>query len=191
MRRLIFFSFIIVISSFLTCTNHYETKQQIDKLYNSRKQFIEQFKFKSILTGGSNIFFTIYSEKGENVFSFERDKQTNKFNLIYSSIKDTTGLKQLLILSSDVFSEQSSITREITSILAKDLRILKDYSIRGVTSEFQKNGINLKFYLNSSAVVLYVDAPSSLAGDWQKYILEAKRLDSNWYYYESEFSKSN
>ncbi len=61
------------------------------------------------------------------------------------------------------------------------------YGIDYFTSEFYKQGIDLKFYLISNKVLYYVKDTSAITNiQWKKYIDQSSSIDQNWFFNDNQ-----
>jgi len=137
----------------------------------------------------------IHFRNKENEFFFENfdtntNSQTKRYRLKRYEVNDTLAMNSPEGLPAKILSDTFQARKPLESLIKGYSDTMIGYSIREITSEFTSQGIDLKFYLEGNIVILYVKDPSQLNNSWRGYIMNAKKLDDNWYYYLAELSQN-
>jgi len=148
------------------------------KVYDNRVELIQEFNNITVWKRGDSAFLLqIYKEDSINSYLFRGDNglklQSNTIQFRLSEIerfKDVDTLNQ---------------NNKVRDLLIKLLNKMDTLSIREVSSDRLRLGINLELFLKKGGVVFFVRDLSAVTNPvWQSYIKESKVIDENWYYNE-------
>jgi hypothetical protein len=150
----------------------------VQKVYNNRSEIIDLFISKSVVRSrGQNVIsFCTYNGSKTNKYFFETD--SNQYRFTNDSVEY---VPDLLRLKSERGSElyKKELEAHIKALLNK----MDDLYIRDITSDWSGVGIDLKIYMKSNGVMLYVSELQKVdAPRFKEYVNSMKNFDKNWYY---------
>jgi hypothetical protein len=171
---------IILLSVLTSCIND---SSDIRTVYTKRADIIRWFNDISIFRNRDQSIFLYthqYDLKNEYIFLRFGDSYTlQRENILYSPDK---------ILGTNEHSVESS-RREQKLISELHLRIKKldSLKIRSVSREFDKQGIDLKIYMESGEILVYVsDVKRVINSEWLGYLKRMTLIGPNWYYIKED-----
>jgi len=172
-----------------------EKISHIQELYFNRNNLIRDFENKSIFVRGNILILKLYTKTKENNFYFEISEASfdgiqKKFHLTHYELNDPMAMIATEGFSVEIISDKFQFAEVIETLIRKYTDTMTRYSIREVTSEFSRQGVDLKFYLEGNTSVFYVkNNPLVLNGSWKEYVTKAYKIDGHWYYYLDEQSE--
>jgi len=167
---------LLVIIIIIGCMSPFD--KNIKSIYENREEIISTFKNVSVFRKGTEnkVFLYTYKDdlKNEYVFTMNQKK--------YSLFRDTLLFSPDLILGVNE-QDMALYRKQLTDKLEFYLREMDSLKISDIDSEFFMQGIDLKIYMKSNAVVVYVADPQSITNpEWANYLKSMKKFDENWYY---------
>ena len=127
---------------------------------------------------GSNIFLYTYKSGKQNEYVFrstERGINLFREKILFNPdiILEVTKNEQ------DTAAYQKQLANTLNFYLSK----MNVFKISDVSSEFYRQGIDLKIYMKNKSIVLYVSNRNNVYNlQWNNYIASMNKLDENWYY---------
>lgn len=167
---------LLISISIIACTSY---KHDINRVYEDKEKVLSVFSNVSVFRDERNkyAFLNTHSNgkqnqyifsKSQNEYSFERDKVL--FNP--DKVVNITNKQEF-----QVYKQQ------LNEKLKFYLKTMDSLNISDVSSEFIQQGITLKVYMKSKAILVYVADPSSVTNsEWINYLKSMKRFDDHWYY---------
>ena len=156
------------------------SNKDIKNVYGNREEVLSIFKNVSVFrkgTGNKILLYT-YEKDKENEYVFIKGKEK------YSLYKDKILFSPDQILGIYRNEQDEALYRkQLTDKLEFYLRKMDSLKISDISSEFFKQRIDLKIYMKSNAIVVYVsDVKNVINPEWVNYLNRMKKLDENWYY---------
>jgi len=169
---------------FASCSSE-ESKddRKVLQLYSNRKELLDDFNNLSITKRGSIIIMTVYQPPNENTYFFE--KQIRQEGEKYILVNDTLQFKLGNVYRFGVLYnfDSAHFKSNLEALLLTILKKMNVYGIDYFTSEFYKQGVDLKFYLIYNKVLYYVKDTSAITNiQWKRYIDQSSSIDQNWFF---------
>jgi len=156
----------------------------VEKVYEKRAKIISTFNKVSVFTKRTGEYIFLYTYNGEK-----------KNEYVFTMKADTLFLfRDSLLFNPDPVlgfsrNEQDSFVykKKLIDKLKLYLREMDSLLISDISSDFFRQGIDLKIYLKSGCVLVYVSDIRNVVNDeWRKYLKSMSKLDENWHYVEKE-----
>lgn len=172
----------MIVMSIIGCTS--SSDRNIKSIYKKKTEILSIFSKVSVFRTDTrnNVFLHTYNKGLKNVYVFT--KSQNKYSLFRDSLSITPdSILNINRGEIDRFSYKSQLIDKLEFYLKE----MDSLNINDVTSEFSKQGIDLKIYVKPQGVLLYVsDGKKVLNEEWSKYIKPMKQLDDYWFYTTKE-----
>lgn len=171
----------LILLSVIGCTS---PAHGIKKVYNDREEILSIFNnvsvFRDIRTG--YIFLYTYNNDKQNHYVF-----TTKQNQIFF-FRDSIIFNPDVVLRINKEQEDSIIyKKQLTEKVEVYIKEMDGLNISEISSEFFNQGINLKIYMKSKGVLVYVSDIKKITNlEWVNYLKPMKKIDEHWYYTENE-----
>lgn len=171
------FLLILISVSIVGCNLHPD--KGINEVYKSRQEVLAVFRNVSVFRKrtGDYIFLHSYKngKKNEYVFGMDQGK--------YSLFRDTLLFSPDEVLNIASQPGHPDYKQQLNQKLEFYLEKMDSLSISDVSSDFIPQGITLKVYMKSKAVLVYVANPNSVINpEWINYLKSMKKFDDHWYY---------
>jgi hypothetical protein len=151
---------------------------EIRAVYEKRTVLLDAFLSKSVFRSREQNYILFYSHKGEKTNQYFFKDSANQYHFIRDSIEYTPDI-------SSFKNERGSeaFKQELISYIIPLLKKMDSLGIRDVKGDLYSLGIDLKIYMKSKGVILYVsDRKNITSSQWQTYVRSMQRIDENWYY---------
>lgn len=150
----------------------------IQKVYNDRNTLINLFTSKSVMRSRGQNVILFYTHKGDKTNKYHYEIDNNQYRFTNDSIEYVPDLLQLKDERGSTLYKQELIS-QVKILLNK----MDELNIRDVSSDMAGAGIDLKIYMKSKGVILYVPNPQEVPSPrFKDYINSMEKLDNNWYY---------
>ncbi|HET9056156.1 MAG TPA: hypothetical protein VFN30_04835 [Chitinophagaceae bacterium] len=167
--------FFVIALSGLSCRSYINEMKQA---YNKRQEILQVFKNVSVFRDQRNnyIFLHTYNNSKQNQYIFSANQNE------YSFERDSILFSPDGILN--IVSEgDPSYKKQLNERIKFYLKKMDSLNISDVSSDFISQGITLKIYMKSKAILLYVVDPKNVINqEWVNYLKSMKKFDDNWYY---------
>lgn len=168
---------LIILTSIIGCTA--SPDMSMENIYERRAEIVSTFNKVSVFRKrmGDYIFLHTYNgdKRNEYVFSMKTDT--------FFLLRDSILFNPDSILGVSQNEQDSSVYKEqLIGRLRLYLQKMDSLKISDISSEFLKQGIDLKIYMKPKGVLVYVSDSRKVVNDeWKKYIKSMQKLDENWY----------
>ena len=174
--------FVFCLLFFTSCINRTRnTKHDLTKLYEAREILLDKLSDANIWRRGSLMLMVVDSGNVQNIYSFLCSDTASSCK--FSSRHTQFSLKSLTRLSG-LYNEDSLI--EIANLelyLNSRIKLMDSLKVHSVSTEFTKQGIDVKYLMFDGKALLYVKDTSMITNpNWKKYVAEAQKLDDKWYF---------
>lgn len=172
----------LILMSIIGCTA--SPDMNIKNVYEKRAEIVSTFTKESVFRKrmGDYIFLHTYNgdKRNEYVFSMKADT--------VFLLRDSLLFSPDSILGINQNGQDSSVYKEqLIDRLRLYLKKMDSLKISDISSEFFKQGIDLKIYMESKGVLAYVSDSRNVVNDeWVKYLNSMQKLGENWYYTMNE-----
>jgi hypothetical protein len=167
--------FLITLSS-ISCTNYVNEMKHV---YNDKEEILQVFRNVSVFRDQRKDYAFLYTynndkqnqyifSKGQDGYSFERDS----ILVAPDEVLGITGKQSNL-------DYKQQLNEKLKFYLGK----MDSLSISDISSDFIPQGITLKVYMKSKAILVYVANPNNVTNpEWVNYLKSMKKFDEHWYY---------
>ena len=169
----------IKIISLILCINSCSpSMNEIKNVYEKRSVLLNAFLSKSVMRSRGQNYIIFYTHKGGKTNQYFFEDSTNQYSFMRDSIEynpDIIGLKNK--------SGTELYKQELISYVKPLVKEMDALGIRDIKGDLYSLGIDLKIYMKSKGVILYVsDRKKITSSQWQSYVGSMKKFDENWYY---------
>lgn len=170
---------LLLLLAALSCIGCKSYVNEMKQVYDDRQRVIQMFSNVSVFRDQrtSYTFLYTYNNGKQNQYVFSHTQNG------YSFLRDSTLFSPDKIL--DIASEydSSAYKRQLEDKIAFYLQKMDSLNISDVSSEFIPQGITLKIYMKSKAILIYVADPKIVNNpEWINYLKSMKKFDDHWYY---------
>lgn len=167
----------LILLSVIGCTS---PADKMKKVYNDREEILSIFNNVSVFRKrlGGDIFLFTYNNGKQNQYVFTTNQ--GQYFLFRDSILFNPDV--VLMINKE---QQDSISykKQLTEKVSFYIKKMDSLNISDVSSEFFNQGINLKIYMKSKSVLLYVSDLKNITNpQWLNYLKSMKKVDDHWYY---------
>jgi hypothetical protein len=169
--------YIIITLAIFTCGCS-NKNDEAKNIYDKKAEIIKDFSSKSVIRSRGQNIILFYTHSGSKTNKYFFEIKDNQFYFLNDSIEYSP---DLLMLKYERGSEpyKNELLNYVKSLLAT----MDALKIRDFTSEWLSVGVNIKIYMQSQAVILFIEHPSNIkAPRFKDYVNSMIRLDSNWYF---------
>jgi hypothetical protein len=148
------------------------------QVYEDRKEILQMFNNVSVFRDErtQTAFLYTYNNGKKNEYFFDlKDNHCSFF-------RDSVLFNPDSVLLID--KERNPSYRKQIAVKAEFyLKKMDSLGIKEISSEFIPQGITLKIYMKSKAVLVYVANPNAVKNqEWINYLGSMKKFDDHWYY---------
>jgi hypothetical protein len=172
MKLSILLAFMLIVTS---CSSDIKEMQ---KVYDNKTEVMQLFISKTLLRGrqGEKIYFYTYLSGKTNKYVFGGDN--NHYFFENDSIE-----YNLDILQFKSHKEDTLYKYELELSLNNILGEMDKLAISDFRSDWSPLGIDLKIYMKSNGIILYVSDPQKIKVQrFKDYVNSMKKFDEHWYY---------
>lgn len=171
MRVLLFLITLCVIG----CTNY---ENELRQVYNDRQGILQMFRKISVFRDSKTQTAFLYTYDGNRKNEYIFDLKEGG----YVFFRDSILFEPDTILNINRH-QNPSYEYKLTHKLEFYLHKMDSLNIKEITSEFASQGITLKVYMKSKAILVYIDNPNSITNpEWTNYLKSMNKFDDHWYY---------
>jgi len=171
--------FFIIVLSFLSCRSYVNEMKQV---YNERQEILQVFKNVSVFREPRNsyVFLHTYNNNIQNQYIFSKNQ--NEYSFERDSILFSPD--EVLNITSE---HNPSYKQQLNERVKFYLKMMDSLNISDVSSDFTPQGITLKIYMKSKAILLYVADPKNVTNkEWVNYLTSMEKFDDHWYYSQQD-----
>jgi len=153
---------------------------EIRNIYDNRQNIAAIFSQKSVFrkNTGNNVFLYTYKSGMRNEYVFT----LNAGDAMFFREKVLFNPDSVLGLIKNE-KDKGAYQKQLADALKFYLSKMDVFNISDVSSEFYKQGIDLKIYMKNKSVILYISNRNNVNNvQWDNYIATMNKLDQNWYY---------
>ncbi len=168
---------ILISVSILGCNFH--SDKEMNAVYKNREEILSVFRNVSVFRKRMGGYIFLYSCKNGKKNEYVFDRKQEKYFLV----RDTLLFSPDDILNIASEPDKLDYKQQLNRKLEFYLRKMDSLSISDVSSDFIQQGVTLKVYMKSKAVLVYVaDSNSVTNPEWINYLKSMKKIDDHWYY---------
>lgn len=168
---------ILISVSIVGCNLHPD--EGMKEVSKRREEILSVFRNVSVFRKrtGDYIFLHSYKDGKKNEYVFGKDQGK------YSLFRDTLLFSPDKVLNIASDRGNPDYKQQLNQKLVFYLGKMDSLSISDVSSDFIPQGITLKVYMKSKAVLVYAANPNSVTNpEWVNYLKSMKKIDDHWYY---------